>query len=88
MPLSVVTEPSFKRRLKKKTPAMVAAITECIGCLAEDTRHPGLHTHRVQGPPGVFEAYVDASNRVTFHYDDDGRIVLRNHCSHAILARP
>lgn len=55
--------------------------------LADDPRHPGLQTHRVQGSRGVFEAYVDRANRVTFHYDDAGRIVLRNNCTHEILTR-
>jgi hypothetical protein len=41
----------------------------------------------VQGVPGVFEAYVDMANRLTFEYGDDC-IILRNHCNHDILKRP
>ena len=67
---------SFKRELDKKEPR-----------LAENTRHPGLRTHPMQGHKGVFEAYVDRKNRVTFHYAE-GRIVLRRHCNHDILKRP
>lgn len=78
---------TFKRRLDKKPPALQAAIIECYTRLSENTRHPGLRTHRVQGVPGVFEAYIDKANRLTFHYDA-GRIVLRNHCNHEILKRP
>ena len=63
-----------------------AAIVECIKRLAENTRHPSLRTHRVQGSPGVFEAYVDRANRLTFHYEGDV-IVLRNHCNHDIVDR-
>jgi toxin HigB-1 len=59
---------------------------ECVHRLAENWRHPGLHTHRVQGRQGVWEAYVDDGNRVTFHWDDD-TIVLRMHCDHSILRR-
>jgi hypothetical protein len=82
----ILIEPAFKRRLKKKTPNQVGAILECIDQLAADWRHPGLHTHRVQGTDGVYEAYIDQSNRLTFHWD--GRvIVLRNHCNHDILNR-
>jgi hypothetical protein len=77
---------SFKRRAKKKEPQLQLAIARCVGLLAENPRHPGLHTHRVQGAPGVWEAYVDDANRVTFHYDGP-RIVLRNNCSHDILNR-
>jgi hypothetical protein len=65
---------------------MQGAVLECITRLSENTRHPSLRTHPIQGLAGVFEAYVDRSNRVTFHYDS-GSIVLRNHCSHDILDR-
>ncbi len=79
-----VIPPKFKKILRKKPPAMQDAVFECIRRLAENPRHPGLRTHRVQGAPGVFEAYVDGANRLTFHYED-GTIVLRNNCNHAIL---
>ena len=39
------------------------------------------------GHEGVFEAYVDKKNRVTFHYAE-GRIVMRKHCNHNILKNP
>lgn len=80
------TEPSFRRRLKKKTPDQVGAIARCIEQLVENPKHPGLHTHRVQGADGVFEAYIDQANRLTFHWDG-GTIVLRNHCNHSMLER-
>lgn len=75
----------FKKRLKKKSPRLAGAILECVHRLAEDPRHPGLHTHRVRGTAGVWEAYVDRSNRVTFEWDD-GVIVMRNHCNHDIVS--
>lgn len=65
---------------------MQAAVLTCIKKLAEDPRSPGLHTHRVQGTQGVFEAYMDNANRVTFHWDGPD-IVLRNHCNHDILKK-
>ena len=79
-------EPALRRRLKKKTPDQVGAILKCIDQLAADPRHPGLHTHRVQGVEGVYEAYIDQANRLTFHWDGNV-IVLRNHCNHDILNR-
>jgi hypothetical protein len=82
----LVIPPGFKKRLAKKPPRLAGAILECVARLGDNTRHPGLQTHRVQGHPGVFEAYVDQANRVTFHYDG-GAIVLRNHCAHDILDR-
>jgi hypothetical protein len=67
---------------------MRKAIARCVQLLGDNPRHPGLSTHRMSGYPGVWEAYVDRANRVTFHWDDEGRIVLRRNCSHQILQRP
>jgi hypothetical protein len=82
----VKLEDTFEERLLKKTHAVQGSILECIKRLTDNPRHPGLHTHRVQGSPGVFEAYVDDANRVTFHYEN-GTIVLRNHCNHSVVSR-
>lgn len=79
--------PQFRRIAKKKELALRLAIARCVELLAENPRHPGLHTHRVQGAPGVWEAYVDGANRVTFHYDGP-KLVLRNNCNHDILRQP
>lgn len=76
--------PAFQRKLRKKPGPLAAAIAECVYRLAEDPRHPGLQTHQVRGVPGVWEAYVDRANRVTFHYDGP-RIVFRNHCNHDLM---
>ena len=78
--------PKFKRVAKKKEPRLRAAIARCVQLLGDDPQHPGLHTHRVQGAPGVWEAYVDEANRVTFHYAGS-TIVLRNNCNHDIVRR-
>ncbi len=86
-PIPVEVPRSFKRELTKKPPALAGAITECVVRLGENTLHPSLQTHPVRGNPGVFEAYVDKANRITFHYSD-GKIVLRKHCNHSILRRP
>ena len=75
---------SFKRRLHKKTENQVDAIVRCIKRLEENPRHPGLHSHRIQGTPRDWEAYVDDSNRVTFRYEAGGIVVL-NHCNHDVV---
>ncbi len=85
MPPYEVSKP-FKRILRKKTPAQQGAILECIARLAENPRYPGLHTHLMQGTDRVYEAYVDAGNRLTFHYEGE-TIVLRNNCNHDMLRR-
>ena len=80
--------PSFKKTAKAKQPRLQAAIARCVRLLGDDPRHPGLQTHQIQGCRGVWEAYVDKANRVTFHYAADGTIVLRKNCNHDILKRP
>ena len=82
----IVIPASFRKRLKKKPPEMVAAVVECVSRLAENPAHPGLQTHRIRGTDGIWEAYVDRANRVTFEYGDDC-IILRNHCNHTIIER-
>jgi hypothetical protein len=77
--------PAFKRALKKKPPEMQAKIRECIETLVRDPRSPGLQVHKVQGTPGVWEAYVDRGNRITFERVGQGDIVLLNHCNHDML---
>jgi mRNA-degrading endonuclease YafQ of YafQ-DinJ toxin-antitoxin module len=79
---------AFKRTALKKEPRMQAAIARCVALLTDNPRHPGLHTHRVQGTRDVWEAYIDNANRITFHYDEDGRIIFRKNCNHSILRRP
>jgi hypothetical protein len=83
MPVIEVPRP-FRTRLQKKPAQLQGAIARCIKRLGENPRHPSLQTHPVQGARGVFEAYVDMKNRLTFHWDGD-RIVLRSHCDHNIL---
>jgi hypothetical protein len=65
---------------------MRAAIARCLVKLGKDPTIPGLRVHQVEGTPGVWEAYVDDANRVTFHYDG-AVMVLRNNCNHDILKR-
>ena len=78
---------SFKRTALKKPAELQAAIARCVELLVDNPRHPGLRTHRMQGAAGVWEAYVDRSSRVAFHYEGE-TIVLRKHCNHDILRRP
>jgi hypothetical protein len=84
---ALVVDDTFRKRLRKKQPKLQGAILETIKRLADNPQHPGLQVHRVRSTAGVWEAYVDNANRVTFHYDDEGRIVMRNHCNHDILDR-
>jgi hypothetical protein len=62
-------------------------IEDTVTQLRIDPRHPALHTHRVWGHKGVWEARIDNGNRLTFHWDGP-LIVLRNHCNHEVLRTP
>jgi len=89
--IPVEIPPRFKKQLKRKPPQLQEAIAECVRRLGDNRRHPSLQTHSMQGRKGVFEAYVDIANRITFHYarrQGQRIIVLRKHCSHDILRAP
>lgn len=79
--------PSFKKSVRGKELRLRRAIAKTVELLGDNPRHPGLQAHPIQGCAGVWEAYVDRANRVTFHYDGP-RIVLRKNCNHDILRRP
>jgi len=78
--------PNFKKVMGKKEPAMQGAIAECIDRLFNDPTHPGLRVHKMRGQGGVWEAYIDKGNRLTFERDGD-LIRLRNNCNHDMLSR-
>lgn len=79
---------TFKKRLKKKPEEMQDRIARAVTQLRKDPSHPGLRTHRVWGKKGVYEARLDAGNRLTFHWEGD-LLVLRSHCNHdEVLRRP
>ena len=83
---SLVFTPRFKKRFNKKTPEQRAAIMHCLTLLERDERHPGLNAHRIRGREGVWEAYVNTGDRITYHRED-GRFVLRMNCNHNEVLR-
>lgn len=82
----VAIDKTFKRRLAKKPHKLQGAIMEAVLRLRENPNHPSLRTKKMQGQREVFEARVDAANRITFHWQGD-TIYLRNHCNHDVLTR-
>ncbi len=56
-------------------------IREAVNMLVTDPRHPSLRTKRVQGTRGVFEASANLDLRITWQYEGDGVLHLRN-CGH------
>jgi hypothetical protein len=79
----------FDRRFRSKPNQQQIAILKALKFLADNPRHSGLHVERVSSYPGVWSARVNRSDRLTFHWGDDGRIVLRTNCHHdEVYARP
>jgi hypothetical protein len=72
----------FDSRFRSKPHDQRGAILKTIKRLADDPRHPGLRVERVKTYPGVWSARVNRSDRLTFHWDDEGHIVLRYNCHH------
>lgn len=78
----------FKKRLAQKSTESQGAILRTVQQLADHgTRYPGLHCHPVRGYRGVWEAYVNEGDRVTFNMAG-GRITMRVHCNHDVLRSP
>lgn len=87
MPHPIRASKRFKKAREKKTSAQRADVDDTIRTLSANPRHNSLHTHKVQGARGVWESYIDAGNRVTWHWDGPV-IVLRMNCRHDILDKP
>lgn len=43
----------------------------CLKNFANDFRHPSLHTKKIKGSEGIWEARVDISYRLTFEIIED-----------------
>jgi hypothetical protein len=84
--LSYRTARNFRKVLRAKPPSMQAAVARTILKLESDMPPPGLRIKPVKAAPGVYEARIDRSNRITFHWEDGVR-VLRNNCHHDIIER-
>jgi hypothetical protein len=83
----VIISPRFKKRFEKKTVAQRAAIAKCLAMLEANERHPGLNAHPIRGHKGVWEAYVNSGDRVSYTREDSGRLVLRMNCNHDEVLR-
>jgi len=77
----------FRRRLKRKPAQQREQVKDTLRLMAQNLRHPGLHTHKIQGTQGVFECYASDAIRVTFQFSQQGRIYLRNNCQHQPVLR-
>jgi hypothetical protein len=84
----VVIPKRFKKRLARKSIESQGAILRTIQQLIDHgPSYPGLNTHPVRGTGGIYEAYVNDGDRLTYERDGD-TLVLRVHCNHDILRAP
>jgi hypothetical protein len=78
----------LREKLATKEISSQGALLKCLKQLAEDPRHSGLRSSKVQGTRGVFESRASRSDRVTWEWDE-GVVVILNHCKHdETLKRP
>lgn len=77
----------FIRNYKKLPDKIRTKLDRQISLLRTDFRHPSLHTKKVKGMKGIWEARVDIHYRFTFRVTDDV-IRLRKVGPHDILQNP
>jgi len=56
----------FVRQYERLPKQIQKKVDKTINLLDTDFRHPGLHSHPIEGTREVYEAYVDAKYRLTF----------------------
>ncbi len=78
----------FERAYKHKPDDLQQAVTETIVRLQTNRSHPSLRAKKVRGIKDVWEASINMKHRMTFEYDADGDIILRNCNGHEIFAQP
>lgn len=77
---------SFKKEYRRLPTDIQKKVDRQLGFLSHDFRYPSLHTKKVKGVDGVWEARVDLHNRITFQVTA-GEIQLRHVGPHDILKK-
>lgn len=79
--LETMPKIKFTRRFLKSFARLPASMQEKvkkrIALLADNPRHPSLHTKSIQGASGIYEARVDIDYRMTYERDKNDTLVLR-----------
>jgi len=63
--------PKLQKRYRKLPVDVQGKVDKQIGQLSENFRHPSLHTKKIKGKHGIWEARVDDFYRLTFEIIDD-----------------
>jgi mRNA-degrading endonuclease RelE of RelBE toxin-antitoxin system len=77
---------SFERDYIRLPEQMRALVEKAIRLLAENPRHPSLHTKKMKGREGIWEARVTRDYRITFQWEGSV-ILLRRGGTHDILRK-
>jgi mRNA-degrading endonuclease RelE of RelBE toxin-antitoxin system len=78
----------FKKAYQKLPQGVQNKINKQVVLLAEDFRHPSLHTKKIKGSKGIWEIRVDIHYRITFETIGD-TIYLRVVGNHdEVLKKP
>ena len=60
------TSARFKKAYQKLPSGIRDKVKKALKLLAENPRHPSLQTKPIQAAPGIYEARVDQSYRLTY----------------------
>jgi len=67
---------TFRATYQELPSAIQKKVDRQLALLAEDFRYPSLHTKKIKGREGIWEARVDLHYRLTFEIAED-TIILR-----------
>lgn len=67
----------FKKAYRKLPEQLQKKVNKAMRLLAKDIRYPSLRTKPVQGAPGIYEARVDRSCRLTYERLPGDALLLR-----------
>ncbi len=73
--------PRFMKNLANLDSIAQKSVRKAVEILAEDPKHPSLRAKRVQGTDRVYEASANMDIRLTWQYESENVILLRN-CGH------
>lgn len=76
----------FRRDFHLLPEGIQKRVRKALALLEENPFHPSLHTKKIRGKQGVWEARVTIAYRVTFSWEGD-LITLRRVGTHNILRR-
>lgn len=77
--------PRFRRAFRKLSSGARLQAAQTLLQLRKDPMYPSLHTKKVLGLPGVYEARASRSMRILWQYGGSDNIILIDIGPHSIL---